>query len=69
MREMTVARKEMARAIAKERVSKALRMNVLSKTLTDLAIGSQVLAYREQMERAIQSPSNQGQLRIPRSEL
>ena len=36
--------------IAKEKISEALRMNVPTAALNDIAIGSQVLVYREKPE-------------------
>ena len=56
MRAMKLARKEMARAVAKERVSKALRKIVPSATLTNLAISFQGLVYREQPENKWTGP-------------
>ena len=50
MRAMARTRKEMSCVIAKEKISKALRMNVPTAALNDIAIGSQVLVYREKPE-------------------
>ena len=50
MKAMESARKEMASVMGKERISKAVRMNVPSAADTDIVIGSRVLLYREKPE-------------------
>ena len=50
MKAMVLARKEMTRIIAKERIPRALRTNVPSAAHTDIPIGSRVLIFREKPE-------------------
>ena len=50
MAAMHSARKEMAAAIAKERLSSAIRANVPAAAMKDIKIGSDVLVYREKPE-------------------
>ncbi|CDF36767.1 unnamed protein product [Chondrus crispus] len=50
MKAMESARKEMASVMAKERLSRAVRMNVPSAADKDIVIGSRVLLYREKPE-------------------
>ena len=47
---MALARKEITKVIAKDRVTRALRINVPSAALTDIPIGSRVLVFREKPE-------------------
>ena len=50
MKAMESARKETASVMAKERISKAVRMNVPSAEDNDIVFGSCVLLYREKPE-------------------
>ncbi|CDF36525.1 unnamed protein product [Chondrus crispus] len=50
MKAMESARKEMASFMAKERISRAVRMKVPSEADNDIVIGSRVLIYREKPE-------------------
>ena len=56
MRAIESARKEMASVMAKERMSKAVRMNVPSAADNDIAIGTRVLLYREKPEDQWKGP-------------
>ena len=50
MKAIALARKEMTKVMAKERVTRALRMNAPAAALTDTPIGSHGLVFREKPE-------------------